>query len=220
MKRSLVVAGNIGVGKSTLVGLLCARLGWDPFYEPETQNPYLADFYQEMHTWGFHSQVFFLAHRLKIQQAVLHHPGSVIQDRSIYEDAEIFALNLYHQGYLSERDYATYHTLYQSLNSFLPPPDLVIYLQASVPTLIQRIQQRNRAYEKSIPVDYLTQLNTLYFQWIDHFTFCPVLTVPADTLDFVAHPHHLDLIVQKIQEKLSGKEVVSFSPEEWTQPRI
>lgn len=217
MKKYIVVAGNIGVGKSTLVQLLCQRLGWDPFYEPVTENPYLADFYQEMHTWGFHSQVFFLAHRLHIQHNVIKHPGSVIQDRSIYEDAEIFAQNLYHQGYLSQRDYDTYRSLYQSLNEFLPPPDLVIYLRASVSTLLNRITQRNREYEQDISPEYLHKLNELYRQWIDHFTFCPVLTVPADDLDYVAHPRHLDLIVQKVQEKLTGKEVVAFGPEEMEQ---
>lgn len=217
MKKYIVVAGNIGVGKSTLVGMLCQRLGWEPFYEPVTENPYLADFYNDMNTWSFHSQVFFLAHRLQIQQAVFRHSGSVIQDRSIYEDAEIFALNLYHQGYLSQRDYETYWALYQATNDFLPPPDLVIYLRASVSTLLHRIMQRSREYEKAISPEYLHRLNDLYRQWIDHFTICPVLTVPADDIDYVAHPAHLDLIVQKVQEKLTGKEVVVFHPEELAQ---
>lgn len=217
MKKYIVVAGNIGVGKSTLVHLLCQHLGWDPFYEPVAENPYLADFYQEMHTWGFHSQVFFLAHRLHIQHNILKHPGSVIQDRSIYEDAEIFALNLFHQGHLSQRDYDTYRALYMSLNEFLPPPDLVIYLRASVSTLLSRIAQRNRDYEQAISPEYLEKLNNLYRQWIDRFTLCPVLTVPADDLDYVAHSRHLELIVQKVQEKLTGKEVVVFGPEEMEQ---
>lgn len=217
MDKYIVVAGNIGVGKSTLVQLLCERLGWDPFYEPVTENPYLADFYQDMNTWSFHSQVFFLAHRLKIQHAILKHSGSVIQDRSIYEDAEIFALNLFLQGHLSQRDYNTYWSMYEALTQFLPPPDLVIYLRASVPTLRQRIAQRSRDYEKSIRSEYLNRLNELYRQWIDHFTFCPVLTVPADDLDYVAHSRHLDLIVNKVQEKLTGKEVVRFDPEELAQ---
>lgn len=217
MKKYIVVAGNIGVGKSTLVQLLCQRLGWDPFYEPVTENPYLADFYQEMHAWGFHSQIFFLAHRLHIQYNIIKHTGSVIQDRSIYEDAEIFAQNLFHQGYLSQRDHDTYRALYQAVNEFLPPPDLVIYLRASVSTLLHRITQRNRDYEQSISPEYLHKLNDLYRLWIDRFTLCPVLTVPADDLDYVAHPRHLDLIVQKVQEKLTGKEVVVFGPEELEQ---
>jgi deoxyadenosine/deoxycytidine kinase len=217
MNKYIVVAGNIGVGKSTLVNLLCQRLGWDPFYEPVTENPYLSDFYNEMHTWSFHSQVFFLAHRLQIQHAIIKHPGSVIQDRSIYEDAEIFARNLYLRGFLSQRDYDTYLALYMAMTDFLPPPDLVIYLRASVPTLVQRIQQRQRDYERAISPVYLQQLSELYCQWIDHFTLCPVLTVPADDLDYVAHSRHLDLIVQKVQEKLTGKEVVVFNPEEFAQ---
>lgn len=217
MNKYIVVAGNIGVGKSTLVQLLCERLGWDPFYEPVAENPYLADFYQNMNTWSFHSQVFFLAHRLKIQHAIIQHTGSVIQDRSIYEDAEIFALNLYSQGHLSQRDYNTYWSMYEALTQFLPPPDLVVYLRASVTTLRQRIAQRSRDYEKSISPEYLERLNELYRQWIDHFTFCPVLTVPADDLDYVAHSRHLDLIVNKVQEKLTGKEVVRFDPEELAQ---
>lgn len=217
MKKYIVVAGNIGVGKSSLVRLLCERMNWEPFYEPVTENPYIADFYRDMDTWGFHSQVFFLAHRMQIQYNVLKHPGSIIQDRSIYEDAEIFALNLYLQGHLSQRDHDTYRTLYQAMNDFLPPPDLVIYLRASVSTLLYRIEQRNRDYELSISPEYLQRLNDLYRQWIDHFTLCPVLTVPADDLDFVAHPRHLDLIVQKVQEKLTGKEIVLFNPEELAQ---
>lgn len=217
MKKYIVVAGNIGVGKSTLVQLLCQRLGWEPFYEPVTENPYLADFYKDMNAWSFHSQVFFLAHRLQTQHMILQHQGSVIQDRSIYEDAEIFALNLFLQGYFSQRDHETYRALYQSLNDFLPPPDLVIYLRASVSTLIHRITQRNREYEQSISPEYLHRLNDLYRQWIENFTVCPVLTVPADDLDYVAHSRHLDLIVQKVQEKLTGKEIVVFNPEELAQ---
>jgi len=214
MKKYIVVAGNIGVGKSTLVQLLCQRMGWEPFYEPVTENPYLADFYKDMNTWSFHSQVFFLAHRLHIQHMILQYQGSVIQDRSIYEDAEIFALNLFLQGYFSPRDHETYRALYHSLNDFLPPPDLVIYLRASVSTLIHRITQRNREYEQSISPEYLQRLNDLYRQWIENFTACPVLTVPADDLDYVAHPRHLDLIVQKVQEKLTGKDIVVFNPDE------
>jgi deoxyadenosine/deoxycytidine kinase len=145
------------------------------------------------------------------------HPGSVIQDRSLYEDAEIFARNLFLQGNLTQRDYDTYRALYQALTEFLPPPDLVIYLSASVPTIMQRITQRNRSYEQSIPRDYLEQINSLYREWIDAFIFCPVLTVPADQLDYVAHSRHLDLIVQKVQEKLTGKDIVSFDPEELAQ---
>jgi deoxyadenosine/deoxycytidine kinase len=211
MNKFIIVAGNIGVGKSTLVKMLCEKLDWQPFYEPETENPYLADFYQDMSRWSFQSQVFFLSRRLQIHHQILHHSGSVIQDRSIYEDAEIFARNLYLQGNLSERDYATYRSLYQTLVEFLPPPDLVIYLRASVETLSQRIALRNRDYEKSINPDYLARVNNLYSEWITAFTLCPVLTVPADELDYVVRPDHLDLVVDKVQQKLTGKDEVIFS---------
>jgi len=217
MKRYITVAGNIGVGKSTLVRLLCDRLGWTPFYEPEAENPYLADFYRDMAAWGFHSQIFFLATRLQIHRAILRCPDSVIQDRSVYEDAEVFAANLRRRDGISERDYATYRALYQGVAEFLPPPDLVIYLQASPDTLMQRIAQRDRDYERDIRRDYLEGLDQLYEGWIDGFTLCPVLTVPADQLNYVAHPIHLDLIARKIQEKLSGKDVVVFEPDELAQ---
>ena len=214
MKKFVAVAGNIGVGKSTLVSLLCNRLGWQPFYEPVAENPYLEDFYSDMRTWGFHSQIFFLTHRLRIHRQLLDHPTSAIQDRSVYEDAEVFALNLYRQGSIQERDYGTYRELYEVLTEFLPPPDLVIYLRASVPTLLARIIQRGRDYEKQITGNYLDQINQLYEAWIAKFSLCPVLTVPAGDLDYVANSGHLDLIVEKVQEKLTGKEEVVFDPEE------
>ena len=214
MKKFVAVAGNIGVGKSTLVTLLSERLGWQPFYEPVNDNPYLADFYRDMRTWAFHSQIFFLTRRLRSHRQLADHPTSVIQDRSVYEDAEIFAHNLYRQSLIDERDYRSYRELYQVLTEFLPPPDLVVYLRASIPTLLGRIRARGRDYERQIEADYLTQLNYLYDDWIDRFRLCPVLTVPADQLDYVANSTHLDLIVCKIQEKLTGKEEVVFQVEE------
>lgn len=217
MKKFIAVAGNIGVGKSTLVEMISSRLGCEPFYEPVTENPYLADFYHNMPAWSFQSQVFFLTHRLRIHHDLLRSAGSVIQDRSIYEDAEVFARNLYLQGNMAERDYQTYHSLYLTLADTLTPPDLVIYLRASVDTLIKRITMRNRDYERSISPLYLETLNQLYESWIDHFTLCPILTVPADALDYVQHPRHLDLIVTKVQEKLTGKDEVIFAREEVSQ---
>ncbi len=207
-KRFIVVAGNIGVGKSTLVALLSEHLGWAPLFEPEAENPYLPDFYRNMQAWAFHSQTFFLAHRLRIHRQVRQHPGSVVQDRSVYEDAEIFARNLYLQGHMAERDWQTYWALYEAIAAFLPPPDLVVYLRASVATLQERIARRGRDYERNISAAYLARLNQLYETWWQNFTLCPVLAVPADNLDYVAHPRHLELIVHKIQEKLAGKEEV------------
>ncbi len=214
MKKFVAVAGNIGVGKSTLVSMLCNRLGWQSFFEPVGDNPYLADFYRDMHQWSFHSQIFFLTRRLRSHRQLLDHPTSAIQDRCVYEDAEVFAQNLFLQGLMDERDYLSYHELYCVLSEFLPPPDLVVYLRASVGTLQERISRRGRDYERTITPDYLGQLNNLYEAWIANFSLCPVLTVPADTLDYVAHPGHLDLVALKVEEKLTGKEEVIFSADE------
>jgi deoxyadenosine/deoxycytidine kinase len=214
MKKFVAVAGNIGVGKSTLVGMLCDRLEWQPFYEPVSENPYLADFYADMAAWAFHSQVFFLTRRLRIHYELSQHPGSVIQDRSLYEDAEIFAQNLYLQGFMQERDYLSYRELYETAIQLLPPPDLMIYVRASVPTLMNRISKRGRDYERTITPEYLQSLNDLYETWISNFVLCPVLTIPADDMDYVAHSGHLNLIIDKVDEKLTGNEEVLFNEEE------
>lgn len=214
MKHFVTIAGNIGVGKSTLVTKLSENLEWAPYFEPVTENPYLEDFYEDMKTWAFQSQVFFLSHRLRMHLELLDNPESVIQDRSVYEDAEIFARNLFEQGQMGERDYSSYRKLYRLLSDMLRPPDLVIYLRASVPTLQRRIGQRGRDFESNIDDAYLEQLNHLYEDWIDRFSLCPVLTVPTDQMDFVAHNGHLDLILEKMHEKLTGKEEVIFTREE------
>jgi len=214
MKKFIAVAGNIGVGKSTLVALLAQRLSWQPFFEPVGENPYLADFYTDMQTWSFHSQIFFLTRRLRIHRELCDNPSSSIQDRSVYEDAEVFARNLARQGLMEERDYRSYRELYTVLTQFLPAPDLVVYLRAEVPTLIDRISQRGRSYEQEIEPAYLAQLNVLYEDWIRNFTLCPVLTVPAGELNYVVHDSHLDLIVSKIHDKLEGKEEVVFAEDE------
>jgi deoxyadenosine/deoxycytidine kinase len=214
MKRFVAVAGNIGVGKSTLVERLAEKLGWEPFYEPVGDNPYLADFYDDMQTWGFHSQIFFLTRRLRMHRMLTEHATSAIQDRTVYEDAEVFAYNLSIQGHISDRDFETYRELYQVLTSFLPAPDLVVYLKAGVQTLQDRIATRGRDYERAIPEAYLRRLNDLYDAWIDRFTLCPVLTVPADDLNYATNQTHLALIVDKINDKLAGKDEVVFGAEE------
>ncbi|MFQ5858417.1 MAG: deoxynucleoside kinase, partial [Anaerolineae bacterium] len=203
-KRFIAIAGNVGVGKSTLTALLSQRLGWRPFYEAVDDNPYLKDFYADMRAWSFHSQVFFLSRRLQHHREIIDHPASAVQDRCVYEDAEIFARNLYRQGHMSERDYRSYRELYGAMNLFLPPPDLIVYLRASVPTLLQRIAQRGRDYERRIEPAYLEQLNQLYDEWANSFDLCPMLTVPADNLDFVMYNTDLELIADRIIDKLQG----------------
>lgn len=198
----IVISGNIGVGKSSLTRLLSRELGWTPFYEPAADNPYLVDFYGDMRRWSFHSQIFFLGRRLAQHRQLVDHPTPALQDRSLYEGAEIFARNLYEMGQMDERDYAAYRQLYLSLIEFLPPPDLIIYLQASVETLTQRIQRRGHAYERAIPPDYLVRLNRLYDEWIANFQLCPVLTLPADGLDFVENPGDLAWVIGQVRERI------------------
>ncbi len=210
MKHFIAVAGNIGVGKSTLVHLMEERLGWEPFYEAGVDNPYLADFYTDMPRWAFQSQVFFLTRRLHSHRALLDAPGVAVQDRSVYEDAQVFARNLYRQGAMGERDYRTYEELYRVLVEFLPPPDLIVYLRASVDTLVRRIEQRGREFEKRISREYLAQLNDLYEEWIMTFTRSPVLCVPADRLDYVQYESDLELVLRKVQDKLRGDQLVLF----------
>lgn len=211
MSRYFVaVAGNIGVGKSSLTTLLAEKLGWQPFFEAVVENPYLADFYKDMKAWSFHSQVFFLSRRLYDHRALMEHPTSVLQDRTVYEDAEIFARNLYKQRLISERDWGSYWDLYRSVAMLLPPPNLVVYLQASVETLMQRIGMRGRDFERNISPDYLGQLNQLYDEWVAGFNLCPVLTIATDEMDFVQKPEHLDIIARRIDDRLRGKEVLRF----------
>lgn len=201
-KHFIAIAGNIGAGKSTLTGLLAQAFDWQPFYEATTENPYLADFYSEMQRWSFHSQVFFLGKRLEHHRQLLDHPGSAVQDRTIYEDAEIFARNLYESGKMTARDYDAYHRLYLAVSAFVPPPDLIIYLQATVPTLLAHIRQRGRDYEKNISPDYLAQLNTLYEQWIQDWAACPILRISMDELDFTRSEADFERIKRLIEAAL------------------
>jgi len=202
MKYFVAIAGNIGAGKTTLTTALADKLGWEPFLEPVEENPYLADFYQDMRRWGFHSQVFFLARRLRHYQGLLSRAGSVIQDRSVYEDAEIFARNLYLQGDMSDRDWQSYHDLYDVVKTLLPPPHLIVYLRASVPALLRRIACRGRDLERHINTEYLEQLSALYEAWIAAFDLCPVLVVETDALDFAHDAAHLNSIAAEITARL------------------
>lgn len=195
MKWFVAVSGNIGSGKSTITTLLSERLGWTPYYEIVDENPYLADFYADMRRWSFHLQVFFLSKRFQHHRAIVAAPGSVIQDRTIYEDAEIFARNLYLQGLMDERDFRNYDELFHTMVTFLRPPDLILYLKASVPTLLQRIRTRARDFEQSIPPEYLAQLNERYAEWTARAAPCPVLTVDADALDLA----RLDTLIEEMR---------------------
>jgi deoxyadenosine/deoxycytidine kinase len=207
----ITIAGNIGVGKSTLVSLLAKKLGWEPVMEAVTENPYLADFYRDMNRWSFHSQVFFLVRRLQQHHALLQQASPILQDRSVYEDAEIFARNLYHQQNLSERDWECYYDLYQTLTRMLRPPDLVIYLRASVTTLRRRIIQRGREYEQNIAEDYLLDLNLLYDNWAERFKLSPVLIVDTNNLDYVQYDDHLDQIWERIENRLHGRDYLALN---------
>lgn len=205
MDKFIVVAGNIGAGKTTLVQILSERLHFTPFFEPVNDNPYLADFYRDMKTWSFHSQLYFLTRRLRIHRQLLDIPGSVVQDRSVYEDAEIFARNLFLQGDMDARDFQVYQDIYKILIDLLPPPNLIVYLRASVETLQTRIASRGRDYEASISRDYLERLNALYEEWMSSFAQCPVLIIHSDNVNLVSSKDHIDRVIQSIQEKLSGK---------------
>ncbi len=209
-KRLIVVAGNIGTGKTSLTERIGARLGWKTAFESVSDNPYLPDFYRDMKTWSFHLQVFFLGHRSDQYLELANEPISAILDRSIYEDAFIFARALHHMGNLTERDYKAYRKLYELVVKNLPAPDLLIYLRAPIDILMKRIQERARNIETGISAEYLTLLDSYYDDWLQNFDLCPVLTIQTDDLDFVNKPHTLDIIVERINNKLSGKEEVVF----------
>jgi deoxyadenosine/deoxycytidine kinase len=210
-KRLILVAGNIGAGKTSLTERIGSRLGWETAYESVADNPYLPDFYTDMRAWSFHLQVFFLGHRAEQHLELMALPQSAILDRSIYEDAYIFARALHHMGNISERDFLAYRKIFDLMIKTLPPPDLLIYLKAPVPVLVERIRRRGRSIESGITADYLALLETFYEEWMDTFDLCPVLTIRTDDLDFVHEAKHLDIVVARIQDKLSGREEVVFS---------
>jgi len=209
-KRFVLVAGNIGVGKTSLAERLGEKLDWDTAYESVVDNPYLADFYADMRAWAFHLQVFFLGHRAEQHRVLAQQARSAILDRSIYEDAEIFSRASLSLGNISERDYNAYRRVYDLVVSRLPVPDLLIYLQAPVPVILERIRARGREMERGITGEYLGLLDSYYREWMAAFDLCPVLTIRTDDLDFVHKAHHLEIVVARMQELLAGKEEVAF----------
>ena len=209
-KKLIVVAGNIGTGKTSLTERIGARMGWLTGFESVSDNPYLPDFYADMKTWSFHLQVYFLGHRAKQYLDIANDSRSAILDRSIYEDAYIFARALHHMNNLTERDYLAYRRLFELVVHSLPAPNLLIYLKAPVNVLIQRIQKRARGMETGISAEYLALLDSFYDDWLKSFDLCPVLTIRTDNLDYVNQSKALDTVTQHIMDKLAGKEVMEL----------
>jgi deoxyadenosine/deoxycytidine kinase len=200
----IAIAGNIGSGKTTLAGLLSKHYGWEANYEDVDENPYLNDFYDDMQRWSFNLQIFFLNSRFNQIIEIKKRDKTVIQDRTIYEDAYIFAPNLHSMGLMSTRDFENYFTLFSLMSSLIEPPDLLLYLRASVPTLVNQIQKRGREYENSIRIDYLKRLNERYEAWIESYKLGKLLIVEADAYDFPDNKDHLRQIIDKIDAELHG----------------
>ena len=201
-KIFVAVAGNIGSGKSSLTRMLSEHYGWTSFFESVDDNPYLADFYHDMNRWSFNLQVYFLSKRFNDHKRIVEGSASVIQDRSIYEDAEIFARNLHLIGKMDKRDYTNYVELYKVMMAYLRPPDLMIYLDARIETLLKQIARRGREYEQSIPHSYLEQLSGHYRDWIGRYDLGPLLVVPSDEVDFVHERGDFNRMLLLIQGKL------------------
>lgn len=202
-KYFVSVAGNIGSGKSSLTQLVAKEFGWQPYYESVHNNPYLSDFYDNMKRWSFQLQVYFLSHRFNTHKKIIDSKKSVIQDRSIYEDVEIFARNLYLMGRMEARDYSNYRNLFYEMVDFLKPPDLIIYLKANVNTLLKQITSRGRVFEKTIEKNYLKRLNRSYGQWISNYKLGKVITIDTNNIDFVNNRKHFDIIINKIIKRLN-----------------
>ena len=184
-KRTIAIAGNIGAGKTSLVEFLTSTYNITPFYEPNDENPYLEDFYKDMKRWGFHSQLYFLSNKFRIHQQVDQTPGVVVQDRTIFEDVEIFATALKQMRKISNRDWKTYQDFYQSITASIKPPDLMIYLKCSIRTIRKRIKIRGRKMEQDIPLSYLRRLDRLYENWIANYSMSQVMVIETDRLDYV-----------------------------------
>lgn len=202
--KHIAIAGNIGSGKTTLAGMLAKHYKWEPHFEDIEHNPYLVDFYEDMPRWAFNLQVYFLNTRIKNLIDIRNGTDTVIQDRTIYEDAYVFAPNLFDMGLMTKRDFENYTSFFQNLKALIKPPDLLIYLRASVPALVDQIQKRGREYEENIRLDYLKRLNSLYNKWIDKYTDGPLLIIDVDNCNFADKEDDLADVVRKIDAQLHG----------------
>lgn len=202
--KHIAVAGNIGAGKTTLTTMLAKHYKWTAHFEDVEHNPYLVDFYEDMHRWSFNLQVYFLNNRLKSLAEIRAGKDSVIQDRTIYEDAYIFAPNLYEMGLMTKRDFENYSSFFQTLRKMMTPPDLLIYLKASIPTIVDQIQKRGRDYEENIRLDYLKRLNDLYNKWIDQYTDGPLLVIDIDKINFADREEDFAEVVRRIDAQIHG----------------
>lgn len=200
----IAIAGNIGSGKTTLTGLLAKHFGWQPHYEDVETNPYLPSFYEDMQRWSFNLQVYFLNSRFRQIIEIRNSGKTVVQDRTIYEDAYIFAPNLHAMNLMTTRDFDNYASLFELMSTFVKPPDLLIYLRASVPTLVSQIQKRGRDYENSIRIDYLKSLNDRYEAWISKYTLGKLLIVEVDNINFSEKPEDLAGVIDKINAEIHG----------------
>jgi deoxyadenosine/deoxycytidine kinase len=200
----IAVAGNIGSGKTTLTALLSKHFDWEPHFESVEDNPYLHSFYEDMQRWSFNLQIYFLNNRFRQIVKIRESGRKVIQDRTIYEDAHIFAPNLHEMNLMATRDFDNYRSLFDLMSTFIKPPDLLIYLRASVPTLVRQIQKRGRDYEESIRLDYLKQLNNRYEEWIESYDLGKKLIINVDSMDFTTNPDDLGFVIDRINADLHG----------------
>jgi len=200
----VAVAGNIGSGKTTLTTLLAKNFKWEPHYEDVDDNPYLNDFYEDMQRWSFNLQIYFLNSRFGQVAKIMKSGKTIIQDRTIYEDAHIFAPNLHSMGLMTTRDFKNYQELFALMVEFIKPPDLLIYLRGSVPSLVKQIEKRGRAYENSIRIDYLRRLNERYEAWISTYEHGKMLVIDIDEINFAENPEHLGMIVNRVNAELHG----------------
>jgi len=202
--KHIVITGNIGAGKTTLTNALSKHFGWEPQYEDVENNPYLNDFYEDMPRWSFNLQVFFLNSRFKQILEIQRGSKVIIQDRSIYEDAQIFAPNLHAMGLMSTRDFENYLSLFETISSSIKAPDLVIYLKASIPTLVNQIQKRGREYEENLRLDYLKKLNEYYDNWAGRYDEGKMLVIDVDNCNFVDDKDQMETVVNKVLAELNG----------------